>query len=42
MTTRYSKLAESYGIEVLYPVLDLVDDEAEKLEIIEAGFSSKT
>jgi 3'-phosphoadenosine 5'-phosphosulfate sulfotransferase (PAPS reductase)/FAD synthetase len=42
MTTRYSMLAKRYGIEVLYPVLDLVDDESEKQEIIEAGFSSKT
>lgn len=42
MTTRFSELASSHGIEVLYPVLDLTDDKAEKQEIIEAGFSAKS
>ena len=42
MTKRFSELASNYGISVLYPVLDLVDDDKEKKEIIEAGFSSKS
>lgn len=42
MTIRYRNLAKTFGIEVLYPVLDLVDDNVEKQEIITAGFSSKT
>lgn len=42
MTTRFRELANSHGIEVLYPVLELVDDKAEKQEIIGAGFSSKS
>lgn len=41
MINRLKKLAENYGIELLFPVLNLVDDEEEKQELIENGFSSK-
>lgn len=38
---RLKVLASNYGIELLFPVLDLVDDELEKQELIANGFSSK-
>lgn len=42
MTTRFRELANSQGIEVLYPVLDLTYDKAKKQEIMDAGFSAKS
>ncbi len=41
MIERLKELADKYGIELLFPVLELVDDEEEKQELIENGFSSK-
>lgn len=41
-TDRLKDLASSYGIEIMFPVLHLEDDEAEKQELIDAGFSSKS
>lgn len=38
---RLKELAKKYGIELLFPVLELVDDEEEKQELIANGFSSK-
>ncbi len=38
---RLKDLASRYGIELIFPVLYLQDDEAEKRELIDAGFSSK-
>lgn len=38
---RLKTLASKYGIELLFPVLELVDDEEEKQELIANGFSSK-
>lgn len=42
MIERLKELASKYGIELLFPVLDLVDDDKEKQELIENGFSSKS
>lgn len=41
MIERLKNLAKKYGIELLFPVLELVDDEEEKQELIKNGFSSK-
>lgn len=41
MTERLQELAAKYGIELLFPVLHLYDDEAEKEELMANGFSSK-
>ena len=41
MIERLKELAKKYGIELLFPVLELVDDEEEKQELIKNGFSSK-
>lgn len=38
---RLKDLAGKYGIELLFPVLELIDDEEEKQELIQNGFSSK-
>lgn len=42
MIEQLQNLATNYGIEVLYPVLDLEDDFLEKEELIENGFSSRS
>lgn len=42
MINRLKELASEYGIEILYPVLNLDDDYKEKQELIEYGFSSKS
>lgn len=39
---RLKDLAKLYGIELLFPVLTLEDDNLEKKELIENGFSSKS
>ena len=39
---RISKLSHENGIELLLPVLNLKDDEKEKQELIDNGYSSKT
>ena len=39
---RISKLSHENGIELLLPVLNLKDDEKEKQELINNGYSSKT
>lgn len=39
---RLTKLAQSNGIELLLPVLHLYDDEKEKQELLDNGYSSKT
>lgn len=41
MIERLKELAKSYGIELIFPVLTLEDDNEEKQELIENGFSSK-
>lgn len=41
MVNRFKELAKMYGIELMYPVLTLVDDDALKRELIANGFSSK-
>lgn len=41
MIDKFKELASSYGIELLYPVLTLEDDEEEINELLENGFSSK-
>ncbi len=41
MIEKLKELASKYGIELLFPVLELVDDEEEKQELIDNGFSSK-
>ena len=41
MINRLKDLAKRYGIELMFPVLTLEDDETEKRELIENGFSSK-
>ncbi len=41
MIDKFKELASFYGIELLYPVLNLEDDEEEIKELLENGFSSK-
>lgn len=42
MTERFSSLAKSYGIEVLYPVIKIPDDNLVKKELVDLEYSSKT
>ena len=42
MIKRFKELASQYGIEVLYPVFDLIDDKEEIGELLKYGLSSKT
>lgn len=41
MSEKLKELAHRYGIELLFPVLHLEDDETEKNELLAAGFSAK-
>lgn len=42
MIDRIKELGNELGLQMIFPVLDLKDDEAEKEELIRAGFSSKS
>lgn len=42
MIDKLKEMFSNYGIELLFPVLHLKDDDEEKKEIIENGFSSKS
>lgn len=42
MIQRFKKLASMYGIEILYPVLDLEDGKEEIKELLKYGLSSKS
>lgn len=42
MIQKFQELAASFGLEVLYPVLFLENDQAEINELLHHGFSSKT
>lgn len=41
MIERLQDIGKEFGIEMSFPVLDLVDDDEEKRQLITAGFSSK-
>jgi len=42
MIERLKEMGSELGFQMLFPVLDLEDDEKEKQELIKAGFSSKS
>lgn len=42
MLNYFKELANNYGIKILYPVLNIEDDELEKKELLENGFSTKS
>lgn len=42
MITRFQELANSYGIELLCPVIKIPDDSIVKQELIDLGYSAKT
>lgn len=42
MIERIKEIGSELGLQMLFPVLDLEDDEIEKQELIHAGFSSKS
>ncbi len=42
MIERIKEIGSEIGFQILFPVLDLEDDEAEKNELLQAGFSSKS